>query len=193
MNCMGFRQNNSIKLYHNNRGLINQNKLKIFPFSQQNDLTEECLASIEPSAYRAIHIGDCSDSEGEQKMRTTWMCCIVRTSPTDTSVSRFSTDDPPVTRSNLPTIKILPSAEIRQPVRSLHEEQRKVFDVVANFAHHFVRGSNPTPPLIIVQGEAATGKTKLINSIMHFLSSIIASDGSELDKPKALNVAPTGR
>ena len=63
---------------------------------------------------------------------------------------------------------------------------------MANFAHQFLRGSNPTPPLIIVQGEAGTGKTKLINSIMNYVSSIFASGGSELDKPKALVVAPTG-
>ena len=76
--------------------------------------------------------------------------------------------------------------EIRQSVRSLHEEQHKIFDVVANFAHQFLRGSNPTPPLIIVQGEEGTGKTKLINSIMEYVSSIVASGGSELEKTKSI-------
>ena len=91
---------------------------------------------------------------------------------------RFSTDDHPVTRSSMPTIKILLPSEIRQSVQSLKEEQRKVFDVVAIFAHQFLRGRNPTPPLIIVQREVGTGKTKLMNSTMTYISSIFASGSS---------------
>ena len=181
----------SIKLYHDKRELINQNKLKVFPFTQQNDLIEECLASIDPSGYRAVHIGDCLDPEGEQ-MNEDDLDELQNPEFTHRLPGLFSSDDHPVARSNIPTIKILLPTEIRQSVRSLHEEQRKIFDVVANFAHQFLRGSNPTPPLIIVQGEAGTGKTKLINSIMNYVSSIFASGGSELDKPKALVVAPTG-
>ena len=122
-------------------------------------MIEECLASIEPSGYRAVHIGDCLDPEGEQ-MNDEDLDELQNPEFTHRHPGLFSTDDFPVIGSNIPTIKILLPTEIRQSVRSLHEEQRKVFDVVANFAHQFLRGSNPTSPLIIVRSGYWENKTQ---------------------------------
>ena len=74
--------------------------------------------------------------------------------------------------------KILQSTETRQCIRSLHEELRKVFDVIAHILHQFLRDGIPTPPLFIVQGEAGTGKTKHINTVINYVSSILAGGGS---------------
>ena len=96
-----------------------------------------------------------------------------------------------MSRGALPTIKVLEPIEVKESIRTLHVEQRLVFDVVSNFSHQFLLGGNPSPPLVIVQGEAGSGKTKLINSIMNYVSSVYLAGGSQVDKPKALVVAPT--
>ena len=181
----------SIKLYHDNREVFLRNKCKIFPFTQENEITEERLTSVDITAHRAVHIGDTLDPQSEQ-MNEDELDELLNPEFCNRHPGSFSADVTPGSRTTLPTIKSLQPTEIRQSIRSLHEEQRKVFDVVAHFVNQFLRGGNPTPPLFIVQGEAGTGKTKLINSIMNYVSSISAGGGSQLDKPKALVVAPTG-
>ena len=186
-----YSSEDSIKLYHDNREVIVKNKCKIFPFSQENELIEECLTSVDTTAHRPNHIGDTLDPQGEQ-MNEDELDELLNPEFSNRHPGSFSANETSVSRSTLPTIKILQPTEIRQCIRSLHEEQRKVFDVIAHFVHQFLRGGNPTPPLFIVQGEAGTGKTKLINTVMNYVSSILAGGGSQLDKPKALVVAPTG-
>ena len=56
----------SVKLYHDNRQPINENKLKVFPLTKETDPNEECLTSMDSSAYRAQHIGDSLDPQVQQ-------------------------------------------------------------------------------------------------------------------------------
>ena len=56
----------SLQLYSEHRDIINANKLKIFPFSQENEMIEQCLNSVDPIAFRARLIGDTLDPQGEQ-------------------------------------------------------------------------------------------------------------------------------
>ena len=55
-----------------------------------------------------------------------------------------------------------------------------------------MRGNKPSPPLLIVQGEAGTGKTKLINCVISYANSEFTQAGSKLDRPSSVVVAPTG-
>ena len=155
--------------------------------SNEEEFLQKCLSVESGSLMRPQHIADSLDPQGEQMNEDEEMQNIT-----------FDFRHPgtalpePSQRSSIPALKVLDRGFICETIRSLDTHQRDVFNCVASYIHGILRGNKPSPPLLIVQGEAGTGKTKLINCVISYANSEFTQAGSKLDRPSSVVVAPTG-
>ena len=186
-----FRYNpvKSVELYNESKEILERNKLAIFPMSNEEEFLQKCLSVESGSLMRPQHIADSLDPQGEQMNEDE-----------DEEMQNITFDfrhpgtalPEPSQRSSIPALKVLDRGFICETIRSLDTHQCDVFNCVASYIHGILRGNKPSPPLLIVQGEAGTGKTKLINCVISYANSEFTQAGSKLDRPSSVVVAPTG-
>ena len=100
----------SLQLYTEHRDIINANKLKIFPFTQENEMIEQCLASFDSTAFRARLIGDTLDPQGEQLNEDDFD--ELQNPMFDERHPGVLSEEKSVSRNVLPTIKLMQPAEV---------------------------------------------------------------------------------
>ena len=179
-----------MQLYKQSTLLILENKRKIFPHFTDEPLLQQCL-DFDQANLRAQHIADMLDPQGTQQNMDDKIDRVALTytyrHPGDFDVSIECSP-----KLTFPKLQLKCKSEIHADIRSLDFRQRIVFDHVAKFVHDCTRGNPVETPRLIVQGEAGTGKSRLINCLMSYAVYEFAHAGGSLEKPSALAVAPTG-
>ena len=96
-------------------------------------------------------------------------------------------------------IDIEPEEDLQAKVRSLDKEQRTVIDHLVGFARNFKmyeerKAENPKPvsPLILVHGNAGTGKSHVIDILSQLLEKTFRRSGDSPEHPYILRLAFTG-
>ena len=90
------------------------------------------------------------------------------------------------------------NSEIQEQILSLNIQQRKVFDMVCDWARKKVISFDadvnvaPQPLRLFITGGAGVGKSRLISTIRLFLEKKFIDYVGTADKPKVLVLAPTG-
>ena len=114
---------------------------------------------------RPQHIADSLDSQGEQMNADEEMQNIT------IDIRHPGTTLLEPSNSSMPALKMSGRASICETIPSLDTHQRDVFNCVAFYIHSILRGNKPSPPLLIIQGEGGTGKTKLLNCVINYANS----------------------
>ena len=94
-------------------------------------------------------------------------------------------------------IELMENTKLADLTRKLDSDQRKVVDKVVAYAKDIVKPKlygcpNLTPPMIIVQGGAGTGKSMLINVVTQQVEKILRKPGDNPGHPYILKLAYTG-
>ena len=90
------------------------------------------------------------------------------------------------------------NSEIQEQILSLNIQQRKVFDMVCDWARKKVISFDadvnvaPQPLRLFITGSASVGKSRLISTIRLFLEKTFTDYVGTADKPKVLVLAPIG-
>lgn len=93
---------------------------------------------------------------------------------------------------------LLSDDELNCKIRSLNYDQRKIFDVIYNWAVNKLKYLNTLSPIniaplhIFLTGNAGCGKSFLTRVIYHSLSKLFSYKTKNVENPKVLLMAPTG-
>ena len=170
--------------------IILENKRNVFSNLVDDQLLKQSL-DLDTANIRAQHMADVLDPQGAQENLDDEI------SPTEITFTErhpgtFDKSNECSPKLTFPKLKLKSREEIHCAIRSLDHRQRMVFDYNARFVHDCTRGNNFQTPRLIVQGEAGTGRSRLIKCIMNNALCEFTQAGSCLNKPCALAVAPTG-
>ena len=89
---------------------------------------------------------------------------------------------------------------ISEHIRSLNDEQRKVFDVLHKWSGDYIKRKNLrsktiqilNPFHLFITGGGGVGKPHLIKTIYMSLNKVMMYKGGDPEKPRILLLAPTG-
>ena len=94
------------------------------------------------------------------------------------------------------TVTIDSEGNLTELTRKLDHDQQMVLGKIFNFAYQLkISRKNPTqvsPPLLIIQGGAGSGKSLLIKAAAQWFEKILRQSGDDPDKPYVLVTAFTG-
>ena len=82
--------------------------------------------------------------------------------------------------------------------RTVDEDQRRVIDIAVQYSRSLRKCQNrsditaPTPPLVVVQGGAGSGKSFVIDLVAKWVTKILRKPGDDPDHPYVLKLAQTG-
>ena len=79
--------------------------------------------------------------------------------------------------------------ELRKLITSLNTQQRQIFDEICERVNE--EGYESKPFYIYLAGEAGTGKSYVIKSVVPAVKHLTAKSGQDLDKPSTLVLAPS--
>ena len=148
---------------------------------------------------RPSHIGDVMDNQNEQDIEEQNVVGVV---PDDIYDVRDHDGD--FGGPNLEEATIFKTAdfsqfdEMRDLVKKLVPEQRRVFDTIIGYAKELRKAkgsgaSKPEAPLCVVHGGAGSGKSTLIKVLSFWFEFLLATnDERDLNMPIVIRCAPTG-
>ena len=87
--------------------------------------------------------------------------------------------------------------EIRSQMQKLDPDQRHIIDVYVRYARFLKLAKKgfckfPTPPLIVVEGDAGSGKSELIRILCQVMEHEFREGGDDPDQPYILKGSFTG-
>ena len=99
--------------------------------------------------------------------------------------------------SSYQKITLIDKKEIRRELQKLDPDQRYVVDVLIRFARFLKlakkgRCQFPTPPLMVIEGDAGSGKSEVIRILCQVMEHEFREAGDDPDKPYILKGAFTG-
>ena len=173
----------------------------LFPEKNNVELARAIIDELDEQDQRPSHIGDELDAQKEQENEDD--------EAIGTSVNiehQFRSYDNDIGGSEQPSMfkkaDLSDFEGMLNDARKLAPEQRLVFDKIIGYAKELrkhkassLRVSRPPPkaPLLIVQGGAGSGKSKLIETIYQWFEKwMVTNEDRFIDQPYALKVAPTG-
>ena len=91
----------------------------------------------------------------------------------------------------------VPKKEIRKPLQKLDPDQRYVIDEQIRYARYLKLARkrfclSPTPPLMVVEGDAGSGKSEVIKVLCQVMEHELREGGDDPDQPYILKGAFTG-
>ena len=91
-------------------------------------------------------------------------------------------------------IELVNINDLRDMYLKCDKEQTLVIDIAVNYAKTIKKCSQTLepPPLIVVQGGAGSGKSRVINLITQCVERILRKGGDEFSYPYVIKAAPTG-
>ena len=104
---------------------------------------------------------------------------------------------PATTVSSYRKIDLWDSNEIRMQIRKLDPDQRYILDLYVKYARCYKMAKEgfcmfPTPPLLVIEGDAGSGKSELIKVLCHVLEKEFRTAGDDPDQPYILKGSFTG-
>ena len=144
------------------------------------------------------HAGDIVDPEGKQEQEDNQQDHIQQLEEFDYADLEFVEQpaDDAFEKSYKP-IEVRPLEVLREEARRMDFYQRKVLEKAVKQARRLVKarsGKNPlpTPPLVMVDGAAGSGKSSTINILKEVVQMILQQTGDDPNCPHVLLCAPTG-
>ena len=102
-------------------------------------------------------------------------------------------------RSMYKKIEIYDDEKLQEMTLRLDEEQRRVVEIGVNYAKNLVKSQKNKDcvtgdklPLLVIQGEAGTGKSAVIDVLAQRMEKILQKVGEHPNKPRVIVSAPTG-
>ena len=185
-----------------NQTYIFEVKERLFPQKNNVELARAIIEELDDQDQRPSHIGDQLDAQNEQENEDNET--IGTSVNPDHQFRSYDNDlrDGSEQKSMFKTADLSDYNQMLEDVRKLVPEQRQIFDKLIGYAKELrkhkassLKVNNPPPkaPLLVVQGGAGSGKSKLIESIYQWFEKwMICNEDRFIEQPYALKLAPTG-
>ena len=172
--------------------LVNQNHSKVESFETINEVFERFNSELETNMdpFGQHENDETYDQQSQQPEESDTDNCDAEFSEIENQ-SRYAD----ATTRQTP---LFSDDMINEHIRSLNEEQQKVFDVLHKWSKDFIKNVGSKRPQtinsfhIFITGGGAVGESHLIKTIHMSLSKVLMHKGGGPENPRILLLAPTG-
>ena len=177
--------------------LVSWMKRTLFPEAKNIEEARSFVESLPEADQRPGHIGDILDPSNVQENEDD-ADEGVSESP-DQQIRSYDPPNQEFSSDNAIYQKINTSQERLLMARQLVPEQRYVFDHIIGYCKEVRKSQSngtakPKAPLMVIQGGAGSGKSKLINDIStHAHKILMTDDNRNIEHPLVIKLAPTGK